>query len=69
MSWSEGAAALALLALLRFTFAWLAVRAAGSGDLASIAAVVLESDGSLSVIPVATVGSSSSLSGVRGFDG
>ena len=110
VSWSEGAAALALLALLQFTVAWLAVRvaplrrivtarprlllrdgatipgalrqervtedeirqavrAAGSGDLASIAAVVLESDGSLSVIPVASIGSGSSLAGVRGFDG
>jgi uncharacterized membrane protein YcaP (DUF421 family) len=43
-----------------------AVRATGAGDLSSIAAVVLESDGSLSVIPVAKAGDRSSLRGVRG---
>lgn len=43
-----------------------AVRATGSGDLADIAAVVLESDGSLSVIPAEKLGSGSSLDGVRG---
>jgi uncharacterized membrane protein YcaP (DUF421 family) len=43
-----------------------AVRATGSGDLSSIAAVVLESDGSLSVIPAAQLGDGSSLHGVRG---
>lgn len=45
-----------------------AVRATGSGDLSSIAAVVLESDGSLSVIPGSKAGDGSSLSGVRGVD-
>ena len=45
-----------------------AVRASGSGDLSSIAAVVLESDGSLSVIPVSQAGDGSSLRGVRGSD-
>ncbi|MGY1608443.1 MULTISPECIES: DUF421 domain-containing protein [unclassified Geodermatophilus] len=43
-----------------------AVRASGAGDLSSIAAVVLESDGSLSVVPVAQLGDGSSLRGVRG---
>jgi uncharacterized membrane protein YcaP (DUF421 family) len=46
-----------------------AVRASGSGDVSSIAAVVLESDGSLSVIPASKVGDGSSLRGVRGADG
>ncbi|MGY1707396.1 DUF421 domain-containing protein [Geodermatophilus sp. SYSU D00697] len=46
-----------------------AVRASGSGDLSSIAAVVLESDGSLSVIPDSEAGNRSSLRGVRGVDG
>lgn len=43
-----------------------AVRATGSGDLSSIAAVVLESDGSLSVIPMEKAGDWSSLAGVGG---
>jgi uncharacterized membrane protein YcaP (DUF421 family) len=43
-----------------------AVRSSGSGDLSSIAAVVLESDGSLSVIPTSKAGDRSSLHGVRG---
>jgi uncharacterized membrane protein YcaP (DUF421 family) len=41
-----------------------AVRASGSGDLASVAAVVLESDGSLSVITTERLGSGSALDGV-----
>jgi uncharacterized membrane protein YcaP (DUF421 family) len=109
VSWSEGAVALALLAVLQFAVAWSAVRipplrkvvtsrptlllrdgsvipealqqervtvdeirqavrSSGTGDLSSIGAVVLESDGSLSVIPTGELGSGSSLSGVRGFD-
>ena len=109
VSWSEGAVALALLAVLQFTVAWLAVRitslrnivtarptlllrdgamiphalrevrmttdeirqavrSSGAGDLSSIGAVVLESDGSLSVIPAGEFGDGSSLSAVRGFD-
>ncbi len=43
------------------------VRASGSGDLSSIAAVVLESDGSLSVVPRSRAGDGSSLRGVTGF--
>ncbi|RBY78475.1 DUF421 domain-containing protein [Blastococcus sp. TF02-09] len=43
-----------------------AVRATGSGDLSAIAAVVLESDGSLSVIPAEKVGDWSSLTGIGG---
>jgi len=43
-----------------------AVRSSGSGDLSAIAAVVLESDGSLSVIPASEMGRGSSLHGVRG---
>lgn len=110
VSWSEGAVALALLALLQFVLAWLAVRisalrnlvtarptlllrdgspipealreqrvtldeirqavrASGSGDLSSIGAVVLESDGSLSIIPSAKFGNGAGLAGVRGYDG
>jgi uncharacterized membrane protein YcaP (DUF421 family) len=42
-----------------------AVRATGSGDLADVAAVVLESDGSLSVISSAKAGNRSALEGVR----
>ena len=42
-----------------------AVRASGSGDLSSIAAVVLESDGSLSVIPAGKLGNGSTLEGIR----
>lgn len=40
------------------------VRAAGNGDLADIGAIVLESDGSLSVIPVQKMGGASALEGV-----
>jgi uncharacterized membrane protein YcaP (DUF421 family) len=110
VSWSEGAVALGLLAVLQFVVAWLAlrirslrrivtsrptlllrdgstiphalrqervttdeirqaVRASGFGDLSSIGAVVLETDGSLSVIPLGKLGSGSSLSRVRGYDG
>lgn len=43
-----------------------AVRASGSGDLSSIAAVVLETDGSLSVIPTEKAGDRSTLHGVQG---
>lgn len=43
-----------------------AVRAGGSGDLASVAAVVLESDGSLSVISRDQLGDGSALEGVHG---
>jgi uncharacterized membrane protein YcaP (DUF421 family) len=109
VSWSEGAVALALLALLQFAVAWLAVRmsplrkvvtarptllvrdgapipealrqqrvtmdeirqaarSSGTGDLSSIGAVVLESDGSLSVIPDSKLGNRSSLRGVSGFE-
>jgi uncharacterized membrane protein YcaP (DUF421 family) len=106
VSWSEGAVALALLALLQFVVAWVtvrrptlrtvatarptlllrdgetlpaplreqrvtideirqAVRATGSGDLSSIAAVVLETDGSLSVVPREKAGDRSALEGVQ----
>jgi uncharacterized membrane protein YcaP (DUF421 family) len=41
-----------------------AVRASGSGDLSSIAAVVLETDGSLSVIPLRQAGNRSALEDV-----
>ncbi|MGY1708731.1 DUF421 domain-containing protein [Geodermatophilus sp. SYSU D00758] len=41
-----------------------AVRSTGVGDLASVAAVVLESDGTLSVIPRAKAGDRSALEGV-----
>ena len=42
-----------------------AVRASGSGSLADVAAVVLESDGSFSVIPASKAGDRSALDGVR----
>ena len=41
-----------------------AVRASGAGALAAVAAVVLESDGSLSVIPAEKLGDGSALEGV-----
>ena len=43
-----------------------AVRATGTGDLADVAAVVLESDGSLSVIPTSKAGDRSARADVRG---
>ena len=46
-----------------------AVRAAGGGDLSSVAAVVLESDGSLSVISADRLGAGSALEGVAGWLG
>ncbi|WP_454084223.1 DUF421 domain-containing protein [Georgenia sp. Marseille-Q6866] len=42
-----------------------AVRASGSGDLADVGAVVLESDGSLSVIPADKMGAGNALDGVE----
>ncbi|SEK67828.1 Protein of unknown function [Blastococcus sp. DSM 46786] len=45
-----------------------AVRSSGSGDLADVAAVVLESDGSLSVIPAEKYGTGAALEGVAGAD-
>ncbi len=41
-----------------------AVRASGSGDLSAVAAVVLETDGSMSVIPTQQAGDRSALEGV-----
>ncbi|MGY1724400.1 DUF421 domain-containing protein [Blastococcus sp. SYSU DS0533] len=43
-----------------------AVRSSGAGDLSAVAAVVLESDGSLSVIPAEKYGTGSALDGVAG---
>jgi len=43
-----------------------AVRATGSGDLSDVAAVVLESDGTLSVIPTSKIGDWSALRGIEG---
>jgi uncharacterized membrane protein YcaP (DUF421 family) len=43
-----------------------AVRSTGNGDLADIGAVVLESDGTLSVIPSSAVGGRSALEDVEG---
>jgi uncharacterized membrane protein YcaP (DUF421 family) len=106
VSWSEGAVALALLALLQFVVAWTtarlpggrsvvtaratllledgrpleeamrsqritmseirqSVRATGTGDLSSVAAVVLETDGSLSVISSQQAGNRSALEDVH----
>lgn len=46
-----------------------AIRATGSGDVGDVAAVVLESDGSFSVIPAAQAGDRSALEGVAGWTG
>ena len=43
-----------------------AVRASGLGDLAHVAVVVLETDGSLTVVPKARMGDGSALTSVRG---
>ncbi|MGX5654565.1 DUF421 domain-containing protein [Geodermatophilus nigrescens] len=107
VSWTEGALALVLLALLQWVVArvttWRpgvravvtaeptlllrdgrvlgdalsrqrvtidevrqAVRATGQGDLSAVAAVVLETDGTLSVVPAAQAGDRSALEGVTG---
>ncbi|MEE6295426.1 DUF421 domain-containing protein [Georgenia wangjunii] len=42
-----------------------AVRSTGNGDLAEVGAIVLESDGTLSVIPSSAMGSGSALEGVQ----
>lgn len=44
-----------------------AVRESGSGDLTSIAAVVLETNGKLSVISSSQLGSGSAMGGVAGY--
>ncbi|MHA7282025.1 DUF421 domain-containing protein [Arthrobacter sp. TMS2-4] len=46
-----------------------AVRGTGSGDLSSVAAVVLETNGKISVIPAGKLGSGSALAGIRGYPG
>jgi uncharacterized membrane protein YcaP (DUF421 family) len=107
VSWTEGALALAVLALLQSLVAWgtvrwpggrkavtarptlllrdgcvlpgalraervtmdeirQGVRASGQGDMSRVAAVVLESDGSLSVVSADQMGDGSSLEGVLG---
>lgn len=45
-----------------------AVRSAGFGDLSTVAAVVLESDGSMSVVSTQQVGDWSALQGVAGVE-
>jgi len=45
------------------------VRSSGSGDLSTVAAVVLETNGKLSVIPASSMGNGSALSDVAGADG
>jgi uncharacterized membrane protein YcaP (DUF421 family) len=45
-----------------------AVRGTGTGDLSAIAAVVLETNGKLSVIPSSKIGNGSALDGVAGAD-
>ncbi|WP_104116218.1 DUF421 domain-containing protein [Arthrobacter sp. B1805] len=44
-----------------------AVRSTGTGDLSSVAAVVLETNGKLSVIPMKTLGSGSAMHGISGY--
>jgi uncharacterized membrane protein YcaP (DUF421 family) len=46
-----------------------AVRASGNGDLSQVGAVVLESDGTLSVITASSLGSASALRDVPGTRG
>jgi uncharacterized membrane protein YcaP (DUF421 family) len=46
-----------------------AVRASGTGGLSAVAAVVLESDGTLSVVPRQQAGDLSALEGVAGAEG
>ncbi|WP_299039264.1 DUF421 domain-containing protein [uncultured Pseudokineococcus sp.] len=45
-----------------------AVRSGSSGDLSQVGAVVLESDGTLSVIPASSLGDASALAGVPGAE-
>ena len=107
VAWTEGAAALALLAVLQYLVATLtsrlpaarpvvtaeptlvlrdgellgeplraqrlsesevrqAIRASGNGSVTDVAAVVLESDGSLSVVPASALGDASALVDVPG---
>ena len=44
-----------------------AVRVSGTGDLSTIGAVVLETNGTLSVIPDSSLGTGAALSGVVGY--
>jgi len=44
-----------------------AVRGSGSGDVSSIAAVVLETNGKLSVVPSSKLGVGSAMSGIAGY--
>ncbi|TLM84713.1 DUF421 domain-containing protein [Pseudarthrobacter sp. NamE5] len=46
-----------------------AVRATGSGDMSEVAAVILETNGTISVIPVSKAGNGSALKGVRNAGG
>ncbi|GAB2885337.1 DUF421 domain-containing protein [Nocardioides pacificus] len=46
-----------------------AIRASGSGEVGAVGAVVLESDGTLSVIPASRAGDRSALQGVSGHRG
>lgn len=66
----DGAPLTESLARQRITMSELrqAVRATGTGDLTEVAAVVLETDGSLSVIPAGKAGDRSALEGVPGSD-
>ena len=107
ISWSEGALALVVLAVLQLAVTWTssrrprlrsaltsgptlvlrdgeplpaamreqrltmdelrqAVRGTGTGSLTEVAAIVLESDGTLSVIPADKVGDGSALTGLDG---
>ncbi|NEM06148.1 DUF421 domain-containing protein [Geodermatophilus normandii] len=64
----DGNAIPAALGRQRITMSELrqAIRASGSGDLSSVAAVVLETDGSMSVISTQQAGNRSALEGVAG---
>ncbi|ORB68735.1 DUF421 domain-containing protein [Mycolicibacterium tusciae] len=70
VSFAEGVTALALLAVLQFLVGVSvdqirqAIRSTGQGDVGQVAAVVLESDGSLSVIAKDKVGDWSASAGL-----
>jgi uncharacterized membrane protein YcaP (DUF421 family) len=69
VAWSEGALALVLLAALQFVVAWSSVhvpwvRSAGIGGLELVSAVVLECNGTISVISTSQHGSGSAITGV-----
>ena len=60
----EGVLAFALLIFLQFVITWLSVRAQGIGSLEDVEAVVLETDGTFTVLRSVGKADSSALKGV-----